>query len=74
MLTSTVGGICSFLLMFLLLAYTGYKMSVLVGKTNINLLKTVHENFFDQSYMFDVDQGFNIAVGVYNGFDSTESA
>ena len=43
------------ILMFLVLAYTGYKVSVLAGKTNVNLVKTVHEDYFDQTYIFDAD-------------------
>ena len=71
-LTSAVGGLCSFVLMLLTLAYFGYKMSVLVGKTNVNLVKTVQENYYDKTYIFDADKGLNFAVGVYDGYSAPE--
>ena len=49
-----------------MLTYTGYKVSRLTGKKNIDIVQAVKENHFDQSHVFGAKQGLNIAVAVYN--------
>ena len=73
MLTSVVGGICTLLLVFILLAYTGYKVSVLVGKTNSILNQAVSENYFDEAYVIGADQDLKVAVAIYSPFESPQN-
>ena len=52
-----------------MLAYAGYKVSILQEKKSIDIVQAVVENHFDASYVFDSDQGLNFAVGVLDPFD-----
>ena len=63
-LPSKIGAICSILLFVVVLAYTVYKISVLEGKTSIDILQAVKENHFDDSYVFGSKQGLNVAIAV----------
>ena len=65
-LPSKMGSFCSILLVAILIAYTGYKISILEGKKSIDILQAVKENYFDASYVFGAEQGLNIAVAVFN--------
>ena len=53
-----------------MLAYTGYKSSVLERKKSVDILTAVLEENFDDSYTFRADQGLNIAVFLFDPFDS----
>ena len=43
-------------------------MSILQGKKSIDIIQAVVENHFDDSYVFDSEQGLNFAIGVLNPF------
>ena len=44
---SIVGAICSIILTIVLLAFAGYKVSILEGKKSIDIVQAVVENHFD---------------------------
>ena len=56
-LPSKTGAVCSILLTILMLAYTGYKISILTGKKDIDIVQAVKENHFDYSHIFGAAQG-----------------
>ena len=64
---SKTGALCSILLLILMLIYTGYKLSILEGKKDIDIVQAVKEDHFDESHMFGAAQGLNVAVAVLNG-------
>ena len=51
-----------------MIAYAGYKISVLEGKKSIDIVQAVQENYFDDSYVFSNEQGINIAVAIASPF------
>ena len=63
-----MGALCSILLLVLMLTYTGYKISRLTGRKNIDIIQAVKENHFDANHVFGAKQGLNIAVGVFDPF------
>ena len=68
-LPSKIGALCSILLIIILLLYSGYKISILEGKKDIDIIQAVKKDNFDDSYEFSAEQGFNIAVAVFDPFD-----
>ena len=68
-LPSKLGSFCSFLLLICLIAYAGYKASVLERKQSVDILTAVIEDHYDSSYVFEAAQGLNIALFVFNPFD-----
>ena len=64
-----MGALCSIIVLIILLTYAGYKVSILQGKKSIDIIQAVVENHFDDSYVFDSDQGLNFAVGVLDPFN-----
>ena len=65
-LTSAIGGICTLFLMFILLAYAGYKVSVLLGKSNSNVFQALSRDYFDETAVMDADQDLKVAIAVYS--------
>ena len=51
-LQSKMGALCSIILLILMLIYTGYKISILEGKKDIDIVQAIKENHFDQSHVF----------------------
>ena len=51
-LPSRMGTFCSFLLLVILLVYTGYKVNVLESKKRVDILQAVNKNHFDYNYTF----------------------
>ena len=52
-----------------MIAYTGYKVSILEGKKSVDILQAVNKDHFDENYTFGAKQGMNIAVAVLNTMD-----
>ena len=65
-----MGALCSLLLLIIMISYAGYKVSILEGKKNIDVVQAVKERHFDDSHVFGSEQGLNVAVAVYNIFES----
>lgn len=65
-LPSKLGAIFSILLMIIMLLFTGYKISRLTGKKNVDIIQAVVENHYDDEFVFGGEQGLNIAVAVLN--------
>ena len=68
-LPTKMGALCSIILLILMLIYTGYKISILEGKKDIDIVQAIKENHFDYSHVFGAAQGLNVATAVINGFD-----
>ena len=68
-LPSKAGALCRLLLLLVMIAYTGYKTSILSGKKSIDIMQAVKENHFDDTHVFSAKQGLNTAVGVYQTND-----
>ena len=71
-MTYTIGGICSLLLVVILLAYAGYKVSVLLGKTNVNIVQAVSKDYFDEADVMGSEQDLKVAVALYSPFENPE--
>ena len=52
-----------------MLAYGGYKFSVMEGKKSVDLVQAEIENHFDHTYAFGPENGLNVAVAVADPFD-----
>ena len=72
-LPSKSGALCSILLLIIMLVYTGYKISILEGKKDIDIVQAVKENHFDNSHVFGAEQGLNLAVAVVHGRSRSQS-
>ena len=70
-LPSILGALCSLTALIVLIIYAGYKFSIMEGKKSVDIVQTVTEDYFDGSYVFDVDQGFDLAIGLLSPFDPT---
>ena len=57
-----MGAFCSLLLQILVIVYAGYKIDVLVGRKDVDILQAVQEGHLDDSYIFTGEQGLNVAV------------
>ena len=68
-LPSKLGTFCSFFLLITLVAYAGYKVSILEGKKKVDILTSVSKDHFDEKYTFGGEQGLNFAVAVIDSFD-----
>ena len=44
--------------------YAGYKIDVLMGRKDVDILQAVQEDHLDDSYIFTAEQGFNVAVSL----------
>ena len=64
-----MGACCSILALILLVAYGGYKFSIMEGKKSVDLVQAEIENQYDYSYKFGGDDGLNFAVAIMNPFD-----
>lgn len=65
-LPSKIGALCTYLMVLVLLAYTGYKVDVQLARKSTNIVQAVEEDKFDENSVFGADQGLNIAVGVFS--------
>ena len=61
-----MGAIFSIVLNLLIWAFAYYKIRILLQKTNIDILAAVTKDHYDDSYIFEANQGLNIAVAVIN--------
>ena len=68
-LPSKMGTFCSFLLLMIMIAYTGYKVSILEGKKSVEVLQVLEKDHFDDNDSFGANQGLNVAIAVVNPFD-----
>ena len=61
-LPSKMGTVCSIVLLIILVAYTGYKVSILGGKKSVDILQAVSKHHFDSDHAFGGEQGLNFAI------------
>ena len=54
-----------------MLAYAGYKSSVLERRQKVDIVTAVIEDNYDHTYTFGAEQGLNIAVFLFDPFDPT---
>ena len=51
-LPSRIGALCSIIFVITLLSYAGYKIWILEGRKNVNILQAVKEDHFADTYTF----------------------
>ena len=51
-LPSKMGAFCSIFLIICMVTFAGYKISILEGKKNIDIVQAVIEDHFDDDYEF----------------------
>ena len=66
-----MGACCSIFALILLVAYGGYKFSIMEGKKSVDLVQAEIENHYDHTVVFGEENGLNIAIAVANPFDPT---
>lgn len=65
-LPTRLGALCTVFLQVVLIAYTGYKVSILDAKKDVDILQAVKEDYFDNQYKFGAEQGLQVAIAVGN--------
>ena len=68
-LPTCVGSICSFLLLFFLIAYSVQKFDIMINRREHDIIYSMMDSYYDGNYVFDYEQGFNIAVA-FSAYDS----
>lgn len=68
-LPTWMGAFCSLLTILVLAAFTALKIDVLLRKDDINVLVALREFFFQDDYVFNHQQGLNVAVA-FVAYDS----
>ena len=54
-LPSKMGAFCSIMLYILLISYTGYKMDIMFNRKNEDVTSALHEDYYDDSYIFGAE-------------------
>ena len=62
-LQSTMGSLCSLVVLLIVTAYAYQKMDVWMQKKDVDILESTADDYFDLDYIFDYEQGLNIAFG-----------
>ena len=66
-----MGTFCTLLLLMTMIAFTGYKVSVLEERKSEAVLQVIEKDHFDDNDSFGADQGLNVAIAVVNPFDQS---
>ena len=69
--TSFLGGICSLILLIVVIMYAYLKGDVLINKKDVDILSTVNDMFIEPTERFTNEQGFAFAVA-FTGYDSVQ--
>ena len=66
---SFLGGVCSLILLIVIIVYAYQKADVLIYKKDVDILSTTNEAFFDADHIFDATKGFAFAAAftAYDG-------
>ena len=64
-----MGATCTILVFIVTLIYGGYRASILHMRSDVEVQASIQKDYYDDSYTFGADQGLNLAVAVFNGFD-----
>ena len=59
-----MGALCSLMMLIIVTAYFFQKCEVWYSKKDVDLLSATETGFFNSSYVFDHEQGLNIAVAL----------
>ena len=71
-LPSIMGTVLSFIYFGLVLGYTVLKFDILTNRKDVDITMSVKDTYYNDSYPFGGDQGFNIAVALSSFDSSTE--
>ena len=66
---SIIGSICSLALFIVVVLYTILKYDIMESKKGNIVVETVHDSYYDENYVLDFSEGFNIAVA-FSAYDS----
>ena len=66
---SFMGTICSLFLVIITIAYAFTKMEVLILRKDVDVISTVNDLHFDDTFIFNNENGFNLAVA-FTSYDS----
>ena len=58
---SFVGSLCSLLLLVIIMGYAYTKLDVLLMRKDVDVISTVNDLHFDDSFIFKSENGFNVA-------------
>ena len=61
---SRIGVLLTFLLTIILLAYTGFKMSIMFNRNDNVMTSITNEFHYDSDYVMDRSKNFNFAVAL----------
>lgn len=61
------GSLCTLLILAVSVLYTVQKSFVLIERKDVDVLSTTLDSFFDENYVFNYQNGFNVAVA-FSGF------
>ena len=61
---TTMGALCSLMMCAIVLAYFVQKCEVFYSKKDVDMLAATQTGFFDSDYVFDHEQGLNLAVAL----------
>lgn len=68
-LPTSMGVICSLMSFLIVAGYALLKTNVLITRNDMNVVGATHEVHFDSDFIFNFEQGLNIAVA-FTSFDS----
>ena len=61
------GALCSLLLIFTILTFSLYKLTIILDKSDYIIINEEHDDDIDEDFVFSTDDGFQIAAGVVGG-------
>ena len=64
-----MGAACTILVVLVTLMYGGYRASILHARSDVDVMASIQKDYHDMDYTFGAEQGLNLAVAVFNGFD-----
>ena len=67
-----MGTVLTFIYFGLVIGYTALKFEILTQRKNVDVTLSVKDTFFNDSYAFNYEKGFNIAVALSSFDSSTE--
>ena len=69
--TSFFGGICTFILMIVIVLYSYLKLDVLIGKKDVDILSTINDVSYTPDDVFNYKNGLAFSAG-FTAYDSNQ--
>ena len=70
-LKSTLGSVCSILMAIVIFTYAYIKIEVFLLKSDVDIMQSTIDSFFEDDYEFSHSQGLNFAIA-FTAFDNIE--